>query len=117
MQEKTWYDYFDEDPDEEIGRNIEGVFGEPSLVVLPRIYWAYVDWLNNETGGGIRDFFLKLESVPIPIEACRNEAYKNTIYYNYLKREKKNLSRPPWCPAAAPEDFDAFFEGITKLKV
>ena len=115
MTEKTWYDYFDEDPDEEIGRNVEGIFGETILIVMPRVSWAYLDWMETELGGNIKGFIHRCETIYIPEDECRHEAYKMAVYYNYIKRESKKLSRPPWCPAADPDDIAELLEGLTTL--
>jgi hypothetical protein len=104
MTEKTWWDYFDEDPREEIGRNVEGVFGEPVLVIMPRVFWAYLDWMETELKGDVRSFFIECEAVRSPVHGCITAAYQNAVYQNFLKRERKGLSRPPWCPALAPHE-------------
>lgn len=115
MQEKTWYDYFDEDPSEEIGRFVQGLFGEDVNIIMPRISWAYLDWLETELGGDLKGFFLKCETIDIPQDECRHEAYRNAVYYNYIKRESKKLARPPWCPPADPTEIDEILKGLTPM--
>jgi hypothetical protein len=107
MTEKTWFDYFDEDPLEEVGRMVEGVFGEPVLIVIPRSSWAYLDWMETELQGDIKSFFIECEAARTPAHGNSTQAYQNAVYQNFLKCEKKGLPRPEWCnPAAAHELLD-----------
>jgi len=104
MQEKTWYDYFDEDPYEQIGRFVKGAFGEDISVIMPRISWAYLDWLEQNEKISLRLFFEDVEKVRTENHGNMHEVYQATIHHNFLKREKEKLPRPEWCEPAEPED-------------
>lgn len=105
MQEKTWEDCFDEDPDEEIGRFVKGVFGEDVKVIMPRISWAYLDWLKEHQKANLEKFFSDCEAVALSENENRNSAYQNTVYEIYLQREKDNLPQPDWCLSVDLLDF------------
>ena len=47
MNSDLWWDYFDEDPYEKSGRYMPDAFGNPIIVRLARISWAYLDWLDE----------------------------------------------------------------------
>ena len=103
MSYETWHKHFDEDPEEEIGRNVKGIFGEPMLVVMPRISWAYVDWLEQQ-GANVEEFFVKNQMTWTPEHGCRNIAFQNIVHKSFLVREKKGKPRPEWCDPAPAED-------------
>ncbi|MDW3181647.1 hypothetical protein [Roseobacter sp.] len=115
MEKETWYKYFKEDPNEKIGRYISGVFDEKVLVVLPRVFWAYIDWMEVEHKADFTSFFKQCESVPLE-EDERHEVYRNTVYKNFLQFEKAGLSRPEWCTPASQEDFENF-EDMFSMKI
>jgi hypothetical protein len=115
MNQETWWDYFDEDPNEEIGRQVVGLFDEPITIAMPRISWAYLDWMKSELGGDLKGFFQKCETIAIPHDECRNEAHRNAVYYNYIKRESKGLSRPPWCRAATKNEISELLDGLVSM--
>jgi len=99
--------YFEEDPEEKVGRYITGIFDEEVLVVMPRISWAYLDWLEQELNADVKAFFQQCEAVPLSEEE-RHEVYQNTVYKNFLQCEKAGLPRPAWCNPASQADFDDF---------
>lgn len=104
MKEKTWHDYFNEEPDEEIGRFVKGVFDEPTLVILPRVSWAYVDWMKESQGCDVEEAFKKNLISWTPEYGCRHNAFKNLVFKSFLKMEKRGLPRPEWCGPADPVD-------------
>ncbi|KPD13152.1 hypothetical protein [Phaeobacter sp. 11ANDIMAR09] len=104
MSYETWHKHFDEDPDEEIGRYVTGAFGEPMLIVMPRISWAYVDWMESEHGTNVNAVFQKNQKMWTPEFGCKNVAFRNLVHKSFLKMEKKEMGRPEWCDPASPED-------------
>ncbi len=108
MNYETWYQHFDEDPDEEIGRYVKGIFNKDVLVILPRVSWAYIDWMESELKGNVKEFFEGVDQVRTPEHGTIHQAYQNAIYFNFIQREKSGLSRPPWCGKATPEQLADF---------
>ena len=108
MASGNWHDYFDEDPEEEIGRYVKGFSEEDLLVVLPRISWAYADWMEKELKADMVGLFMTVDTLRTPDHGTRTNAFQNVIYKNYLECEKAGLPRPPWCAPATQEDFDQF---------
>lgn len=106
MKEDNWWDYFDEDPFEPVGRQIEGMFGETITVTINRLDWAYLDWLEKKRGGKIKEFFKYVESVRRPSDGERDEVVAWGVRQVYLRFEQEGKPRPPWCAAANPDDFD-----------
>ncbi|MGH1466135.1 MAG: hypothetical protein ACRBBQ_12320 [Cognatishimia sp.] len=109
MAHEAWYKHYKDDPEEKIGRYLEGVFDEKVLVVLPRIHWAYVDWIAVNLKVDVPTFFKQCETHPLTEEE-RHEVYQNTLYKNYLQCEKAGLKRPPFLGAATKEEIEAFEE-------
>ncbi|WP_424973314.1 hypothetical protein [Dinoroseobacter sp. S76] len=104
MIEETWWDYFDEDPYEEIGRQVSDCFGSPITVVLERISWAYVDWYGAYYDFDTNDFFRENHRGYRPSEGCLNAWFQKGIVKTFLDRERAGEPRPPWCPPA-PEPY------------
>jgi len=104
MNLETWYKHFDEDPSEELGRNVKGIFGEPMLIVLPRITWAWLDWMESENSANVEEFFIRNQETWTPEHGCRHKAFHQVVHKSFLAREKKGLSRPDWCDPAPPEE-------------
>lgn len=109
MSHEAWYKHFGEDPEEKIGRYVEGIFDEKLLVILPRIYWAYIDWIEVNLKVDVVAFFKECETHPLG-EDERHEVYQNTLYKNFLQCEKARLKRPEWLSAATQAEIDAFEE-------
>lgn len=108
MKLNPWYKHFSEDPDEQVGRYVEGVFDEKVLIVMPRMYWAYLDWMETELRGDIVGFFKKCEAVRTPEHGHVGQAYQNAVYCNMMTREKKGLKRPDWLNAASKQEIQYF---------
>lgn len=106
MTEKTWWDYFDEDPNEPIGRQVEGMFGEKITVSINRLDWEYLDWIEKELGGKTKEFIKYVERVRRPNDGERNDIFAAAVRQIYLRFEKQGKPRPPWCAPANPLDFD-----------
>jgi hypothetical protein len=113
MKSNLWYKHFSEDPDEQVGRYVEGVFDEKVLIVLPRSSWAYLDWMETELLGDVVGFFKKVEAVRTPENGDATNAYMNAIYFNYFERERKGLSRPEWLNPISKEDMLVFEDRLT----
>lgn len=104
MKTTRWYKYFKEHPEEQVGRYVDGVFEEKVLVVMPRAYWAYLDWMETELKGDITGFFKGVESLRTPEHGHTGQAYQNTVYSNMIEREKKGLKRPDWLDPATQDE-------------
>lgn len=103
---EDWWDYFDVDPYEVLGRQMTGLFGEPITIRLDRISWAYLDWLNSELKGDIKRFVRDVERALRPEHGDRDTAYAGAVHNVYLRYERDGKRRPPWCPPANPIFFN-----------
>ena len=104
MNQKTWWDFYDEDPDEKIGRYMLDAFGHPMIVILRRLSWAYVDWLAEVEGCDVVGCFQDNDRERWEIDGTIHEVMEGTIRLAYLERERDGLPRPAWCPPADPSD-------------
>ena len=111
MNAEPWSDYFDEDPFEVVGRQVQGMFGEKITISINRIDWAYLDWIEKELDGKVDDFIKDVERLRRPHDGERNEVFAGAVRQVYLKFERAGKRRPPWCTPANPEDFDEL-EGL-----
>ncbi|WP_306129707.1 hypothetical protein [Roseovarius sp. MMSF_3350] len=105
MESEKWWDYFDEEPYEKVGRKIKGVFEHEMTVCLARISWAYLDWLEENSGAKIWKFFIDNELAHRPDMTNFDDWMEQAVYGTFLRREKRGEPRPPWCPPADPKDF------------
>lgn len=99
---KTWWDYFDEDPYEQIGRVVEDAFGAKRIVLLDRMMWLYLDWLRDVEGLQVKKFFKDNDLIYRSADGCYNAFIRSCVKSEYLCREKRGKPRPPWCPPANP---------------
>lgn len=97
---KTWWDYFREDPYEQIGRVVEDSFGAKRVVIMDRMTWCYVDWLRDNEGADVPKFFKDNDIVYRPSEGDYSKAMAGCVKTAFLRREKRGKPRPPWCPPA-----------------
>lgn len=104
MNSKTWWDYFDEDPYEKVGRYVPSVLGTPIVVRMARVSWVYLDWLSEVEQCDIHEFFAENEKAHDPTECDFDEWMEGAVQQGYLRREKKGLPRPDWCPPANPAE-------------
>lgn len=104
MAHKTWWDYFDDDPYEKVGRFVPSAFGHPIIVELTRISWAYLDWLDEVQGNDGGEFFIANDRVRIPTKESIHEKMESAVGTLFLRREKAGSPRPGWCPPANPAD-------------
>lgn len=96
---------FDEDPFERIGRYVNDGFGCRVIVHMPRISWAYLDWLEeNVEGVDVRQFFIDNDVARLESDGCIHEWMEGAVRKAYLYRERNGCPRPEWCPPANPCD-------------
>jgi len=105
MSYETWWDYFDEDPYEKIGRYVPDAFGNPIIVCLARISWEYLNWYVATYGGDMGRFFRYNLELHDPREKDVDAWMEGAVSVTYLWEEKHGRPRPPWCPAAAPAQY------------
>lgn len=104
MSYEIWWDYFNEDPFEKIGRMVPDAFGNPIVVRLARISWEYLDWLD-QTYDRDRDwFFSENHRLHDPREQDLDSWMEGAVNKTFLLHEKKGNPRPAWCPPAPPHD-------------
>lgn len=102
----NWWTYFDEDPYERIGRYVTDGFGQRVIVHMPRVSWAYLDWLEENTEGtDIPQFFIDNDIIRLENDGSIHDWMEGAVRTAYLRRERNGLPRPDWCPAANPWDF------------
>lgn len=104
MIQKTWWDFYDEDPDEKIGRYMLDAFGHPMIVILRRLSWAYVDWLAEAEGCDVPAFFQDNDRARWEIDGSISKVMESAVRLSYLQREKLGYPRPEWRPPADPLD-------------
>lgn len=102
---KSWWDYFDTNPYEKIGRFVPSAFGHPIIVELSRISWAYLDWIVDRQGGDYGEFFRANDRVRLPDKETIHEKMEGAVRALYLQREEAGSPRPEWCPPANSVDF------------
>lgn len=105
MNDETWHDYFDDDPFERVGRHIKGTLGELRAVSMYRINWAYLDWMEENHGGNVENFFIENELVWRPEFGTLDEFLEGAVRTTFLRSEREGKSRPPWCAAASPAEY------------
>ena len=105
MKSETWWDYFDEDPYEKIGRFVTGAFGQPMIVSLSRISWAYLDWLDQTEGSDDDRFFIENDRIRLESDGSIDDWMEGAVRTLYLRRERSGSPRPPWCPPGNPAEF------------
>ena len=107
MIQKTWWDYYSEDPYEKIGRYVPDAFGNPTIIQLTRIAWTYLDWLHETEDSQIDLFFTSNDLARLPEDGCIHAWMEGAVKTGFLRRERKGLPRPPWLtPAHAAEYVD-----------
>jgi len=106
MKQETWWDYFDEDPEEIIGRQVVGLFGEKLTYHQRRINWAYLDWIEEHLNCEINEMFLNVEKYWRPEDGPLEEFVGAIVRQNFIRFEKEGKPRPPWCPPVDPIYFD-----------
>jgi len=104
MNSKGWWNTFDNDPYEKVGRFVHGAMGAEILVRLARISWAYLDWLDEVEKCDGREFFCDNEKIHNPSECDFDDWMEGAVHQLYLEREKEGSPRPEWCPPANPAD-------------
>jgi len=105
MRYETWWDYFDEDPYEKVGRSVPGAFGQPMTVQLTRIAWAYLDWLKEQPECDVDQFFITNDRLRTETDGCLHACMEGNVQYAFLRREKLGAARPPWLPPASPSEY------------
>lgn len=102
MIQKTWWDFYDEDPDERIGRFYKDDFGQDIVIHMPRISWTYVDWLRDVEGCDPEAFFIENAAARLPEDGCIHEFMEGAVRKSFLMRERSRLPRPEWLVPAEP---------------
>lgn len=105
MIQKTWWDFYDEDPFEKIGRYVPDTFGNPIVVSLERISWAYLDWYVEHRNGDMDLFFRENHKSFEPYRYNLDDWMEDAVRHTYLWEEKQGNPRPPWCEAAGPAEY------------
>lgn len=98
--------HFNEDPYERVGRYVEDGFGRQVIVHMPRVSWAYLDWIaDNVEGADIRQFFIDNDLSRLPADGSIHDWMEGAVRKTYLLRERDGRPRPEWCPPAHPFEF------------
>jgi len=105
MIHKTWWDFYDEDPYEKIGRYVPNAFGQDVIVELTRIAWTYLDWLEETEGSDIRQFFIDNDRVRLPSDGSIHTWMEGSVKTGFLRRERKGAPRPLWLAPAHPSEY------------
>lgn len=105
MSYKTWWDFYDEDPYEKIGRYVPDAFGQPMIVQLTRIAWEYVDWLRDVEKCDMDQFFRENDGLRLPSDGCVHACFEGTVKFAFLTREREGYPRPEWLQPAHPQEY------------
>lgn len=105
MISKTWWDYFQDDPFERVGRLVEDAFQQPIVIHMPRISWAYLDWLADVERCDIQQFIVDNDLARLPEDGSLHDWIEGAVKKGFLSREKKGLPRPAWLPPALPAEY------------
>ncbi|WP_424991314.1 hypothetical protein [Fluviibacterium sp. S390] len=97
--------HFNEDPYERLGRYVTDGFGCRAIVHMPRVSWAYLDWLEKVEGCDVAGFFIDNDLIRLESDGSIHDWMESAVRTAYLRRERKGLPRPEWCPPANPCDF------------
>ncbi|MEE4208685.1 MAG: hypothetical protein V2I43_05415 [Parvularcula sp.] len=101
----TWWDYFDEDPYERVGRYVPGTFGEPVIAAIPRISWAYLDWVVETFGYELDEWWREVHADWRPSDGTQDDWREWMVRHEYLHRARHGLAHPPWCPDPHPIEY------------
>lgn len=104
MNYKTWWDFYDEDPYEKIGRYTPDAFGHHVIIELTRIAWEYLDWLRDVEKCNIDEFFSENDALRELNDGCPHACMEGLVKTAFLRRERKGLPRPEWIPPAHPQE-------------
>ena len=102
---KTWWDFYDEDPYEKVGRYVFDAFGHPLIVSMQRISWAYLDWLESRGEADIEQFFFDNEMAHRPSDLSFDDWMEGAVKKAFLLRERNGATRPEWVPPAHPIEY------------
>lgn len=105
MSYEKWWQCFDEDPYEKIGRLVPDTFGHLITVRLSRLSWAYLDWYETTYSADMNKFFQANHKFFDPNECSVDEWMEGAVNKTYLYEEKQGRPRPDWCPAATPAQY------------
>ncbi|WP_208352873.1 hypothetical protein [Pseudaestuariivita rosea] len=104
MRSDNWWMYNEEDPFEEMARQFVDSMGAPFTVTMEHFYWAYVDWLDEETNWPTAEWMLECEKLYVPSEQKSfDNMFKRAVFSRFIRREKRGQTRPPWILPATPE--------------
>ena len=100
----TWWEEHEDDPFEKVVRIITGAMGQH--VVMPRMSWAYVDWLVETEDRDMVQFFKDNDAIYSPaIDGCYNYWMEGAVRTAFLRRERNGMPRPGWLRAAHPDEY------------
>jgi hypothetical protein len=100
----TWWEEYGEDPFERVGRIMVGAMGQELSIHMPRMSWAYVDWLAEVEGCDMVGFFKDNDEIYLPSDGCFHDWMEGAVRTGFLRREHKGLPRPNWLRPALPEE-------------
>lgn len=105
MIQKTWWDFYTEDPYEILGRYVPNAFGQQVIVEMPRISWTYLDWLDETEGTDDGQFFIDNDQVHLESDEPFSAWMEGAVKTLFLRRERSGSPRPPWLAPAYPEEY------------
>ena len=101
----TWWQEYGEDPFERVGRIVIGAMGQEITLHMPRVSWAYVDWLRDVEGCDMVQFFKANDEVYLPEDGCFHAWMEGAVRTCFLRRERKGLRKPSWLRPALPAEY------------
>ncbi|MEM7061106.1 MAG: hypothetical protein AAF557_26295 [Pseudomonadota bacterium] len=103
--QKTWWDFYDEDPYEKIGREVSNAFGRSTVIALQRVTWAYMDWVQETEEADFTQFFIDNELIHRPADGSFDDWMEGAVRKAFLCRERNGAPRPEWLPPADPIEY------------
>lgn len=100
----TWWQEFDDDPFVRVGRIVIGAMAQEIPVHMPRMSWAYVDWLAKVEGCDMVQFFKDNDAIYLPEDGCFHDCMESAVRQSFLRRERKGLPKPDWLRPAHPQE-------------
>lgn len=104
MSEESWWEHYTDDPFLKVGNYVPDSFGNPVIVTLDLITWAYIDWYSETHGSDPSLYFQKLH-VLCPEDLSFSDWIEDSVRNTYLREEREGRQRPPWCSEARPDEY------------
>lgn len=90
--EQYLYRHHKSDSTEPTGRVYKNAFGSDEIIVLPRNYWDYVDWLTNVADVDMQEWVVECDKYRD--DKTLSENLMEWLYWDECDRHRNNLPTP-----------------------